>query len=276
MTSASDRGPRESRMASGADQGTRENRMAGSPDPLRGRTALVTGGARRLGRATALALAEAGVHVGVHYLASGAEAEETAAAIRAHGVRAVALPADLGQPATLESFFGRAVEALGPIDILINNASIFPAARLTEVSVDEIERNLRVNALGPFVLARALAAQQRPASVVNFLDTRVLDYDAKHVAYHLSKRMLFDLTRMMALEFAPAVRVNGVAPGLILPPRGEDEAYLARLAHTNPLQRYGGPDDVVAAVLFLLRSPFITGQIIYIDGGRHMRGAVYG
>ena len=135
---------------------------------------------------------------------------------------------------------------------------------------------MRINAWAPFVLGRALARERRGGCIVNLLDSRITDYDAEHAAYHLSKRMLATLTRMMALEFAPRVRVNAVAPGLILPPPGEDDGYLERLKRTNPLERHGEPADVAEAVLFLARSLFVTGQTIFVDGGRHMRGAVYG
>ncbi|HNR34300.1 MAG TPA: SDR family oxidoreductase, partial [Candidatus Hydrogenedentes bacterium] len=135
---------------------------------------------------------------------------------------------------------------------------------------------VNLNALAPFLLGRCLAAQKRPGGIVNLLDARIADYDREHASYHLSKRLLFTLTRMMAVEFAPCVRVNGIAPGLILPPEGKDESYLAQLAATNPLNRYGSPDDVAEAVLYLLRSDFVTGQVIFVDGGRHMRGGMYG
>jgi len=125
-------------------------------------------------------------------------------------------------------------------------------------------------------LSRALAAQGRSGQVLNLLDCRILSYDAEHAAYHLSKRMLFSLTRMLALELAPRLRVNAVAPGLILPPPGRDEAYLQALARTNPLQRHGGAGDVVRAALFLMQSGFVTGQVIYVDGGHHMTGRTYG
>lgn len=243
---------------------------------LCGGTALVTGGARRLGRATALALAEAGVSVAVHYHRSSEEAGEVVDAVRARGPRAEAFAADLHDPAAGEELFARAARALGPIDYLVNNASIFPAGGFEDLSVAAVETNMRVNAFAPMVLGRALATQGRAGAIVNLLDARMGDYDARHLAYHLSKRMLFTLTRVMALEFAPRVRVGGVAPGLILPPAGEDESYLERLAHTNPLQTHGAPADVVQAILFLLASPFVTGQVIFVDGGRHMRGAVYG
>jgi hypothetical protein len=124
-------------------------------------------------------------------------------------------------------------------------------------------------------LCREFAKQVRGGAIVNFLDTRVLDYDREHMSYHLSKRALFTLTRAMALEFAPAIRVNAVAPGLVLPPAGKDQSYLDALVHTNPLQAHGSVEDVAAAVLFLVTSPFVTGQVIYVDGGRHMLGGVY-
>ncbi|MFW6158915.1 MAG: SDR family oxidoreductase, partial [Planctomycetota bacterium] len=119
-------------------------------------------------------------------------------------------------------------------------------------------------------------AQGRDGAIVNFLDTRVVAYDREHVAYHLSKRMLFSLTRMMALEFAPAVRVNAVAPGLILPPPGRDRAYLERLKSSNPLNRVGTLGQVTEAVLFLLGNEFVTGQVVFVDGGQHMNGRTYG
>ncbi|MFH1144303.1 MAG: SDR family oxidoreductase [Candidatus Eisenbacteria bacterium] len=245
-------------------------------DRLRGKRALVTGAGRRLGRAAALGLAAAGVDVAVHYRRSAEEAREVAAAVEGCGVRAALLQADLEHPENGTELLARAAEALGPIDILVNNAAIFPAGRLAEMTVADVERNVRVNALAPLFLGRALAAQEREGAIVNLLDARMVDYDALHVAYHLSKRMLFSLTRGMALEFAPRVRVNAIAPGLILPPEGEDESWLERLAHSNPLATHGGAGDIVEALLFLLRGRFITGQVIFVDGGRHMRGAMYG
>ena len=163
-----------------------------------------------------------------------------------------------------------------PVDILVNSASIFAPSRVLEFTADELAADLQVNALSPLLLSRGLAAQGRPGQIVNFLDARMVEYDEEHAAYHLSKRMLFSLTRMLALELAPQVRVNAVAPGLILPPPGQDESYLQALAHTNPLRRHGCAADIARAVVFLLHSDFITGQVIYVDGGRHMMGSTYG
>ena len=241
-----------------------------------GKTALVTGAARRLGRAIALALAEEGCGVVVHYRGSAEAARQTAADVEARGVRAWCVQADLGVLAEAEALLPRAAELAGPVDVLVNSAAVFPDDRVTDFGWDALAGCIGTNAMAPLVLSRALAAQGRGGSIVNLLDARMVDYDARHASYHLSKRMLFSLTRMTALEFAPSIRVNAVAPGLILPPPGQGAGYLEKLASTNPLRRWGKPEDVAAAVVFLLRSDFITGQVIYVDGGRHMRGQTYG
>lgn len=243
---------------------------------IRGTTALVTGAAKRLGRAIALALAREGVNIIVHYHTSKREAEVTADDIRSHGVNAWTIQADLGSLEQAETVIPQAREYAGAIDILVNSASIFPQNRVTDFSGDDFRQNMYTNALSPLWFSRAFAEQKRPGVIINLLDTRMLDYDHAHAAYHLSKRTLYTLTKMLSIEFAPNIRVNGVAPGLILPPPDQDEIYLAQLKHTNPLQRVGTADDVAAAVLFLIRSDFITGQVIYVDGGRHLRGHFYG
>ena len=241
-----------------------------------GLSALITGAAKRIGRAIALALARAGANVLIHYHSSEREAEELAGEIRKRGVKALILAADLSVPAEVKTFWLNAGENAGPFDILINNASIFPQDRLVDFSPEDLVRNININALAPTLLSRAFAAGGRRGSIINLLDCRIVDYDAGHVGYHLSKRMLFSLTRMMALEFAPNIRVNAVAPGLILPPEDSDAGYRERQAGTNCLKRWGRPEDVTRAVLFLLESDFITGQVVYVDGGRFLKGSVYG
>jgi len=245
--------------------------------PLTGRTSLVTGAAKRIGRHVALGLARAGANVIVHYGSAEVEAKEVADTIRASGVDAWTVQADLDDPQQAEALVDRSAEQAGPIDVLINNASIFPEGRLADCSAQDILANARINAVAPFLIARAVARQGRQAAIVNFLDARMVDHDPLHVPYNLSKRMLLSLTKMMALEFAPRVRVNAVAPGVILAPVGKDEeSYLAKLVTSNSLQRIGTVDQVLDAVMFLLQNEFITGQVLYVDGGRHMKGSVYG
>lgn len=247
---------------------------------IAGTTAIVTGGAKRLGRETAMTLARSGCNVVVHYNTSEREAEAVAASARELGVRAWAVAADLASPEEASRLMERASSIAGEVELLVNSASVFPPGTLDQLTEESLSLNLRLNTLSPLFLARRfrdeVESRGGSGAIVNFLDTRILDYDRNHVAYHLSKQALFALTRMMSNEFAPTVRVNAVAPGLILPPPGEDDSFLDRLSHTNPLNTHGSAEQVAATVLFLLWNRFVTGQVIYVDGGRHMKGRFYG
>jgi NAD(P)-dependent dehydrogenase (short-subunit alcohol dehydrogenase family) len=243
---------------------------------LRGRTALITGAARRLGRATALALADEGVNIVIHHRASAAEARNLRRELEARGVRAWPLEAELADARACEALIPRALEAAGALEILVNNAAAFPADTVDDLTRERLLAMVEVNAWAPFALGRSFARAVERGVVINFLDTRLRGYDPSHVAYIMSKHLLERFTRVMALEFAPGVRVNAVAPGLILPPAGKDETYLDRLAARVPLQRHGEPEQVAAAVVFLAQSEFITGQVIYVDGGRHLAEYAYG
>jgi len=242
---------------------------------MKGRTALITGAAKRLGNAIALALAQHGANIVAHYNRSDREAGTLCDDVRRAGASAWQVRADLMEPEQTQEMFQEALSQAGPIDVVINNASIFDKDTIHDVTDESVWRNMRIHAMAPLILARQAARQGRPGHIVNLLDTRVTTYDREHASYHISKRVLLTLTRMLALELAPNLAVNAIAPGLILPPAGEDESYLQRLAHTNPLDRWGRAADVTDAVLFLLSSRFITGQVIYVDGGYHMKGHMY-
>ncbi|NSW56601.1 MAG: SDR family oxidoreductase [Armatimonadetes bacterium] len=241
---------------------------------LKGATALVTGAAKRLGMHCALALAERGCNVVVHYHTSAEDAEGLCRRLSGElKVGAWAVAADLSVPQEAEGLMRRARETAGPVSVLINSASIFEPADMQDATFDDLTRNSAINAWAPFVLSRAFAAQGVEGRIINLLDTRVAGYDFAHVPYILSKHALAVLTRMTALEYAPKVTVNAIAPGLILPPPGQDQAYLQRLAETVPLKRHGGPQDIVRAMLFLIDSHYITGQTVFVDGGAHLEGA---
>jgi pteridine reductase len=262
------------------------------PSDLRGRTALITGAARRIGRETARAFAEQGVNLVLHFNQSDAEVRHLAGDLERLGVRIWPVQADFRRPEEYDTLIERARELAGSVDILINNASIFPAEPLETLTWSELSANVEVNAWVPLALSRRFAAgldvkpglnraARNPAaavqnrargSIVNLHDTYLVGFDFEHAGYILSKHMLATLTRMLALELAPSITVNAVAPGLILPPPGADESYLTTHARRLPLQRHGGPRDIAEAILYLVRSDFITGQVIYVDGGRHLQG----
>ncbi len=244
---------------------------------LAGQVALVTGGARRLGRAIVEELVADGAHVAIHYGTSVEAAQVLAQEVQSGGGRAFTLQADLAVAEQVDGLVERAVDRVGRLDLVVNSASIFPAGRLTDLDLGALVENLRVNAWAPLVLARDLARLGRPAQVVNLLDTRIASSTASdHLAYYLSKRTLADITRLLALELAPGIRVNGVAPGAVLAPIDAPVGYLESLASGLPLERAGGVEDVVRAVRFLVHSPFVTGQVIFVDGGQHLQGSHYG
>jgi pteridine reductase len=243
----------------------------GVSDDLPGKVALVTGAGKRIGRAIAIELAEAGVHVVVHdRRALERETAKVCSEVVDCGVKSWQVLADLEKPEEYESLVAQSFKSAGSLDFLINNASLFLPNTPMDVGFGDVTRHLHVNAWAPFVLSREFARLADRGKIVNLLDTRIIGYDRAHMAYVLSKKMLSTLTMMCALEFAPGFTVNGVAPGLILPPQGKDENYLDELAKTVPLKKHGGPGDIAAAVLYLLKSDYVTGQILYVDGGRHL------
>lgn len=242
-------------------------------ETLKGRTALVTGGARRIGRAIALALAGRGVNVAIHFNRSADGARELAAEVERAGAKAWTVQADFCRAEEYQSLIERTRSLTGGLDILINNASIFPAESLGELAWPGFAAAMEVNAWVPLTLCRKFAEGAARGSIVNLHDTHLKGFDFQHAGYILSKHVLAELTRMLALELAPGIAVNAVAPGLILPPPGADERYLLEHANDLPLRRHGSVQDIAEAVSFLLQAEFITGQVIYVDGGRHLYGA---
>ncbi len=238
------------------------------------RTALVTGAARRLGRAMALGLAEAGFAVAVHSHTNTAEAEATCAAIQRLGRATVALRADLAREAEVARLLPDAAAALGPIGVLVNNASSFERDEWNDATRESWDRHIEPNLRAPFVLTQAFARQLPAAAkgvVVNMIDQRVWSLTPHFMSYTISKAGLWALTQTMALALAPRIRVNAIGPGPALPNARQTDEQFARHAASVPLGHGTGPDEITRALLTILALPAMTGQMIALDGGQHLQ-----
>ena len=234
---------------------------------------LVTGAAKRLGRAIALDLADAGWDVGVHYHGSAAEAEETAAAARARGVKAVTLRADLSREDETAGLVARAAGALGPLTALINSASLFEDDDWQSASRASWDAHIETNLRAPFLLAQHFARQLPPdaeGNIINVIDQRVLKPTPQFLSYSLSKAGLYWLTTILAQGMAPRIRVNAVGPGPTIRNARQSQADFARQRAATVLGRGAEPADVAAAIRYLLAAPAVTGQMIAVDGGQHL------
>ena len=249
--------------------------MTASKRSLKGKTALITGAAKRLGREITIALSAMGVNTVIHYHKSDHQAKQLAQQIHTNNSKTFLIQADLSNSKQSQQLMQRAIAMAGPINILINNASVFPSDTIWDTTDLNLHQNMQIHAYTALYLSREFAQQHINGHIINMLDSRVNDYDREHLAYHLSKRALQSITRIMALELAPNIQVNAIAPGLILAPPKTSDQYLKDMAHTNPLHTHGSADDINNAVIFLLQSKFITGQTLYIDGGRHIKGRIY-
>jgi NAD(P)-dependent dehydrogenase (short-subunit alcohol dehydrogenase family) len=238
------------------------------------RAALVTGAGQRIGRAIALGLAADGWAVAVHYHGSRAAAEAVVAEIAGDGGTAVALAADLRDEAAVRQLVDRAAAALGPLSCLVNNASVFENDTALGASRESWDLHLETNLRAPFVLMQEFASQLPPAAeggvVVNMLDERVWKLTPYFISYTLSKAALWTLTQTMALALAPRIRVNGIGPGPALPSVRQTPEQFARQCAQLPLRRGTSPEEIVAAVRFIIAAPSLTGQMIALDGGQHL------
>jgi NAD(P)-dependent dehydrogenase (short-subunit alcohol dehydrogenase family) len=239
---------------------------------LGGRTALVTGAAKRVGREIALALAARGADLVLHYRRSAPEARATAEAVERLGRRAVTLQADLAQLDEVEVLADRAIERFGAIDVLVNSAAVFYRTPLEKITGQDWDQFLRVNLIGPFLLARRLGLLMRrrgEGKIVNVVDIAGMRPWAEFLPYCVSKSALITLTQGLARALAPEVQVNAVAPGSVLLPEEYGDREREAIVRATPLRRIGDPADVAKAVLFLIEgSDFITGQVVVVDGGR--------
>ncbi|WP_448204987.1 SDR family oxidoreductase [Azospirillum sp. sgz302134] len=240
---------------------------------IKKKAALVTGAGKRIGRAIALDLAARGWAVGVHYLNSRADADSVVAEIAAMGGTAVALKADLERESEVQALVPAAVERLGALTLLVNNASRFERDEVADVTRDSWDRHMEANLRAPFVLSQAFAAQLPPEAhglIVNIIDQRVWNLTPHFVTYTLSKAGLWTLTQTLAMALAPRIRVNGIGPGPTLRNARQSEEEFAAQRDATPLQRGTSPEEICAALRFLIDAPAATGQMIALDGGEHL------
>ena len=221
----------------------------------------------RLGRAFALHLAARGFDIALHYHASESEAEKTAEEIRGLGRRCALFQTDLGDLEGLEGFFSEVLDAFPHLTVLVNNASVYFDGPMASTTPERLRLCLNVNTAAPFMLTTHFAAKVSGGSVVNIIDNKVHFNQTAYAAYLLSKHALVEVTRMAAVEFAPGVRVNGIAPGVVMPAGSRSAEYVEWRIQGIPLRKQGDATDLTRALDYLLDSPFVTGQMLTVDGG---------
>lgn len=239
---------------------------------IRDRIALVTGGAHRVGKAIALALAREGAHVAITYHASEVEARQAVAEIEACGVQALAVRCDQSDSEQIAAVFDALQVRWGRLDILVNSAAIMQQKHLMDITPQDWDATIRINLRGPFLFSqhagRMMLAQESGGIIVNIADEAGLAPWPRYVHHSISKAGVIMLTRAAALALAPQVRVNAVAPGPVLKPDGWTDERWDTLRSATPLHRLGSPQDVADAVLYLARADFVTGHVLVVDGGR--------
>ena len=247
---------------------------------ISGKKALITGGALRIGNAITMKLVEMGAEVAVHFNRSETDAYELCDLINNDGGTAFALHKDLSLDNAAEAMFDE-LDALDFIpDILINSASMYEHEGILEAGREAFHTNLDINSLVPLFLSREMAKRAENGVIINLLDSRITEYDYLNVPYHISKRALFEFTRMLSHELAPSIRVNAIAPGAILAPPESDpseiEQWKKRVKEANLLKLIGTTEQISDTAEFLIKNDYVTGQVIFVDGGRHLTGSFYG
>jgi len=241
---------------------------------LRNKTALVTGGGVRLGRAFALTLAKEGVHLIIHYNRSDESALETVQQAKSFGVKAIALKANFDDMPAVEDLFPKILAHFEVVDILINNAGIYLGGSGIETNRLTWEKQFRINLETPFLLTQAFAKQlpeNRPGRVLNIADAQIIQTRLDHFAYRLTKYSMVEMTRMFARELAPQITVNALGLGIMLPLAGKEDVDLQTYALNNvPLNRIGSPEIAVENALHLIKSDFTTGAFLRVDGGQYL------
>jgi len=236
------------------------------------KTALITGAARRVGKSMAIHLASRGWNIAIHFNSSQTEALRLCDELKSKysDQQFEVFGAELNRIAEAEQLISAVTDKFESINLLINNASVFEPANLKDTSTDFLAQQMNVNFIAPFILSRNFARMFQSGLIVNFVDTRIVNNKTNFAAYSLSKKALWELTKMAAVEFGPGIRVNAIAPGLTLPPEDKDENYLWKLAEKIPMKRPGGVEPILNSLDYIIENKYLTGQILYCDGGENL------
>lgn len=234
------------------------------------KTALVTGGAKRIGRSVSVEIARMGYDVAIHYNSSHKEAAEAKSEVEKLGVKCKLFRHDLSKAPGASSLMDEVTAEFPDLSVLVNNASTFREIRFAEVTEQSFNADLNVNFRSPFFLCQSFAKNVSRGLIINMLDSRISKVHNAHFVYNLSKKSLHHLTLMLAKELAPDIRVNAVCPGPILPAPGEDLNRLKEIASKIPLGEIGDTSYINQAVRYLITSEFTTGEVLFVDGGQHL------
>ena len=235
------------------------------------KSALITGSAKRIGKAIAIHLAENGFDIALHYNTSKAEAEDTAKEIKAKGQNCVLFKYDLSNIKDISSLISKVKQSFPSLSLLINNASIFEKKTFIETDIDFFDNNFNINFKAPFFLSQSFAKSVKEGHIINLLDTNITRDCTEYFAYNLSKKMLSEFTKMAAAEIAPDIRINAIALGRIIPPLNKEREYLGHSMDSVPLKKWGSIQNVIQSIDFLLKNDYLTGQCIFVGGGDHLR-----
>ncbi|XGV87991.1 MAG: SDR family oxidoreductase [Limnothrix sp. BL-A-16] len=233
-------------------------------------TALVTGSAIRLGKAISQSLAQAGYNIALHYNSSQEAALATADEFRSYGVECDLFPFDLLNEPDMNPLVERVRSRFGDLNVLVNSASVYDAAPIAETTLDLFEKQFKVNFQAPYFLTQAFAKNNGSGCVINIIDNKVAFNQYQYSAYLLSKKALAEFTKLAAIELAPAIRVNGIAPGFILPVSTRTQDYVEWLIDGIPVKQQGSTENIVKAVHYILDNSFVAGQILFVDGGESL------
>jgi 3-oxoacyl-[acyl-carrier protein] reductase/pteridine reductase len=239
---------------------------------IAGKVALVTGGAHRVGKAITMMLARAGAHVVVNYFSSSHAAQETVAEAKALGVRAIAVHCDVADWSQVRSMADAILAEFGGVDIIVNSASLWEQTPFPTDDISSWQRVTGISVDGPFYVCNALAPSMQArggGAIVNIVDLSAWEPWPNMAAHGVSKAALLAFTKQLALELAPTIRANAVAPGLVLPSPGQDKKSIAKAAERTMLKRWGTPEDVAFAVRYLIEAEYVTADVITVDGGEH-------